>query len=250
MGFKDHFSKQARLYAQFRPSYPEEMFKFLSSLTSDHDLVLDCATGNGQAARGLKPYFEKIVATDASKDQIDCAPAQPGIEYVVSGAESCPFIEAGTVDLVTVGCGVHWFDLDRFYTEVKRVLKPEGAISVWCYTELIGDEPSKVIKKYFNIVEPYFPKEVQNMVFKDRYRSLPFPFEEIPCPKFIMSNEMTYDQLVGFLLTTSGTQAYIKATNKNPVDLIKDELKKFFPTPDSKIVKKWEVHMKCGKIRG
>jgi ubiquinone/menaquinone biosynthesis C-methylase UbiE len=37
------------------------------------------------------------------------------------------------VDLVTVASAIHWFDLDRFYAEVRRVVKPGGAIAAWTY---------------------------------------------------------------------------------------------------------------------
>jgi ubiquinone/menaquinone biosynthesis C-methylase UbiE len=37
------------------------------------------------------------------------------------------------VDLVTVASAIHWFDLNKFYTEVRRVEKPGGVIAAWTY---------------------------------------------------------------------------------------------------------------------
>ena len=70
MAFKDLFSKQAQDYARFRPQYPANLFEYLASLTTAHKLAWDCGTGSGQAAQGLVPYFEKIVATDEQQGVI------------------------------------------------------------------------------------------------------------------------------------------------------------------------------------
>jgi hypothetical protein len=70
MTFNDHFSDAAEDYQAYRPKYPEDLFSYLNSLSPGHDLAWDCATGNGQAALGLTPYFDAIVATDASRQQI------------------------------------------------------------------------------------------------------------------------------------------------------------------------------------
>ncbi len=69
--FKDHFSSQSEEYNKFRPHYPAELYEYLSKLCNGHDLAWDCATGNGQAARGISPYFRSVVASDASKLQIE-----------------------------------------------------------------------------------------------------------------------------------------------------------------------------------
>lgn len=68
--FKDNFSKQAETYQKFRPSYPTELFEFLSSIVGNHDIAWDCGTGNGQSAVSLTKYFENVYATDPSEQQI------------------------------------------------------------------------------------------------------------------------------------------------------------------------------------
>jgi len=73
MKFEDQFSKQSELYKRYRPGYPDELFQFLFDVCKDHELVWDCATGNGQAAIQLTPYFKKIIASDASTEQLSHA---------------------------------------------------------------------------------------------------------------------------------------------------------------------------------
>ena len=82
---KDHFSGHADLYEAFRPTYPEALFAYLSSLCPRHDLAWDCATGNGQAAVPLAAYFRAVIATDASQKQI-----RPGPVAARTSATSSP----------------------------------------------------------------------------------------------------------------------------------------------------------------
>ena len=67
MSFKDHFSTQSSAYSRYRPGYPAELFQYLASLTAEHELAWDCATGSGQAALALTPLYSKVIASDASQ---------------------------------------------------------------------------------------------------------------------------------------------------------------------------------------
>ena len=125
MTFKDHFSKQAADYAEFRPRYPREMFEYLTSVAPARQLAWDCATGSRQAAVGLAAVFDRVIATDASEKQIANAEPHEHVEYrVASGEESG--LESSAIDLIIVAQALHGFDLDRFYAEVERLLKPRG----------------------------------------------------------------------------------------------------------------------------
>ena len=51
-------------------------------------------------------------------------------------------VEDSSIDLLTVCQAVHWFDLDTFYKEVKRVLKPNGVLALYGYfTPIVKNEP-------------------------------------------------------------------------------------------------------------
>jgi len=53
------------------------------------------------------------------------APHNDRIHYTLTPAEQLPF-ETGFFDLLTVSSGVHWFDIERFIAEARRVLKSKG----------------------------------------------------------------------------------------------------------------------------
>src|SRR5262245_62484360 len=148
LGFKDHFSKQAAGYAQFRPRYPQDLFEYLGSIAPSRQLAWDCATGNGQAAVGLASVFDRVIATDASERQISNAQSLEIVEYRVAPAENSA-IESETVDLIMVAQALHWFDLDSFYAEARRVLKPDGILAASAYNLLhIGQAIDEIVNRY------------------------------------------------------------------------------------------------------
>jgi ubiquinone/menaquinone biosynthesis C-methylase UbiE len=126
------FASEATEYAHLRPTYPESLFEFLATIVASRNIAWDCATGTGQAATHLARHFGQVMATDESGEMIAQAPRDPRITYRVAEAEDSG-IEDDLVDLVTVASAIHWFDLDRFYAEVRRIVKPGGAIAAWTY---------------------------------------------------------------------------------------------------------------------
>jgi SAM-dependent methyltransferase len=157
------------------------LFEYLASIAPGHALAWDCATGNGQAALGLVPYFERVIATDASEGQVRNAFQHERITYRIAPAERSG-IESSSVDLVTVAQAMHWFNLHDFYAEVKRALRPGGVLAAWCYPlTSVTPEVDRVILDFADgTIRDYWPPEL-DAVF-DGYRSLDFPFEEIEAP--------------------------------------------------------------------
>ena len=120
MTFHDHFSVQSSDYTKFRPHYPRALFEYLAALPAARRRAWDCGTGNGQAACDLAEFVDEVVATDPSQNQISHATPHAKVKYQVAPAEHCPLADQ-SVDLVTVAQALHWFDLERFYAEVRRV---------------------------------------------------------------------------------------------------------------------------------
>jgi SAM-dependent methyltransferase len=222
MAFKDHFSRQAADYAKFRPRYPREMFEYLGTVASSRKLAWDCGTGNGQAAVQLAEVFDRVIATDASEKQIANAHLDERVEYRVAPAEDSG-IQSGVLDLIMVAQALHWFDLDRFYAEARRVLKPDGALAASAYNLLqIESAIDEVVNRYyFEVVGPFWPPE-RKLV--ENFADLPFPFHEINPPKFEMVAQWNLDHLLGYLRTWSSTQRFIAAKGRDPLEQITDDL--------------------------
>jgi SAM-dependent methyltransferase len=245
MSFKDHFSKQAADYAQFRPTYPQELFDYLGNIAPSRQLAWDCGTGNGQAAVGLASVFDSVIATDASEKQITHAALHERVDYRVALAEDSD-IDSGTVDLIMVAQALHWFDLSRFYAEAQRVLKPDGVLAASAYNLLhIGPAIDEVVNRYYyEVVGPFWPPE-RRLV--EQFDDLPFPFQEIDSPKFEMRASWNLDHLVGYLRTWSSTQRFIAAKSSDPLKQIMDELRAAWGAPEQTRNVIWPLTLRIGR---
>jgi len=245
--FKDHFSGFAGRYADFRPQYPAELFDYLATLVPARSTVWDCAAGNGQATVGLAKRFSKIIATDASQEQIDSAPKINNVDFRVASAEQNGLSDQ-SIDLVTVAQAVHWFDLGRFFAEVDRVLKPCGVLAVWAYgiNQIEGDQVNQIVQHFYSeIVGPYWPPE--RRLIEEGYRSIQLPFAEITSPEFRMETHWTLEQLLGYFGTWSATNRYIKSVGKNPIDPLREELKAHWPDDNSPRSVVWPLTVRIGR---
>jgi SAM-dependent methyltransferase len=244
--FKDHFSGHAAAYADARPGYPEALFEWLAKLTSGHETAWDCGTGNGQAALGLARHYRQVIATDPSREQI--ANAFPGerINYRVAPAEA-PDLSPQSVDLVTVAQAVHWFDRPKFYAEVQRVLKPGGAIAVWCYGVCtITPEIDALLRDFYDeTVGPYWPPE--RRLIDTAYRSIEFPFSEIAAPIFNMEQRWDLPQFLAYLGTWSAVQRYLKQNGYDPLLEFGRNLRGIWGTPDARRELHWPLHLRVGR---
>ena len=224
MTFKDHFSKQAADYAKFRPRYPQKLFEYLGSIAPNRGLAWDCGTGNGQAAVGLATVFDHVIATDASEKQIANAQPHEHVEYRVAAAENSS-IKSGIIDLIMVAQALHWFDLDRFYAEARRVLKPNGVLAASAYKFFhITPAIDEVVNRryYEEVVGAFWPPE---RMLVEKFEELPFPFAEIETPSFEMIAQWHLEHLVGYLRSWSATQRFIAANERDPVTEIDDNLR-------------------------
>lgn len=230
VNFKDHFSGHSPDYSAYRPQYPADLFTRLAALCSENHLAWDCATGSGQAAVSMAQHFDHVIATDASDNQISHATACPTVEYRIATAENSG-LAPNSIDLISVAQAVHWFDIEAFAAEVVRVLKPDGVLAVWTYTDIsISTELDEPLDRFHaDIVADYWPPE-REMV-DNSYADIDFPLEPIPFDALQMHADWNLAGLLGYLNTWSSVKAYQRKHGRNPVDLIQDELVQHWGAP-------------------
>lgn len=213
---KDNFSRVSDKYARFRPAYPAALIEALLDAVPGRSAVWDCGTGSGQFALALSPHFETVVATDASAEQLRHAVPRPNIRYAVGHAESCDAPD-GAFDLVSAAQSLHWFDAEAFFREVARVLKPGGRFAAAGYSLCsIGPDLDPVLGRFYHgVVGPYW--DAERRAVDEHYRSIPFPFHEIPTPEFSASYHWTLEEFAGYVRTWSAVGHFLKARGADPV---------------------------------
>ncbi|MBV9912737.1 MAG: class I SAM-dependent methyltransferase [Sinobacteraceae bacterium] len=245
--FKDHFSRLARQYARYRPTYPAALFAYLAGISPGRQLAWDCACGGGQASVALAEHFDGVVATDASPQQVAAAVRHAQVSYRVAKAEDSG-LQSGTVDLVTVAQALHWLDLPAFYAEVRRTLRPSGVLAVWTYGVLrveAEDVNSLIRHFYATTVGPYWPPERQ--LVEDGYRSLAFPFAELTPPVFAMQTLWTRQQLLGYLRTWSATARYVDEVGVDPVEALGTQMDPLWKETDPARCISWPMALRIGR---
>jgi SAM-dependent methyltransferase len=246
VAFNDYFSRQAIGYSRFRPRYPAELFELLAARVGDRHRAWDCGTGNGQAAVALAGFFDEVIATDASASQLAAAEAHPRVTYLIAHAERCP-LPAGSVDLITVAQALHWFDLERFYGEVRRVAKPGAVLAAWCYgIATISPAVDRVVDYlYSDLVGPYWPAERQ--VIETRYETLDFPFDEWKAPALEITADLSCDEFLGYLATWSAVQQFIAHQGADPIERVVHDLQAAW-VPGQRRVVRWPLSMRWGRV--
>lgn len=201
----DLFSGHAGLYASARPTYPDSLIDELAALSPGREQAWDCGTGNGQAARALAGRFAHVHASDASQAQIDAAVPHPGVTFVAEPAERCTLADS-SCDLVLAAQAMHWFDLDRFYAEARRVLRPGGLLAAigygWFY---VDPEVDAIIgRTLLARLQPEWAEGNWRLI--DGYRGIAFPGEEVRLTPAAIHLAWTRAELKAYVLSWSVVQ--------------------------------------------
>ncbi len=246
MKFQDHFSRQAEIYLRARPTYPDNLFEFLASVSPSKKICWDCATGNGQAAVSLANHFEKIIATDGSEQQIKNAMPRNNIEYKVGTAEQSG-LPNNSVDLITAATAAHWFNHDLFYKEAQRVAKPNGIIALWTYSEAKISAPIDELMDWFmyEFLHDYWPDG--RWYVRNQYKTLPFPFESLSSPDFFCTMNWNREQWLNYVKSWSSYNNYVAKHNSDPIEFLLPKLNVFWNEEETKEVV-WKLHLKCARL--
>jgi ubiquinone/menaquinone biosynthesis C-methylase UbiE len=246
MTFQDHFSSLASLYAAHRPTYPRALFEHLVSLVEETHLCWDCATGQGQAALALAEWFDRVVATDGSAEQLSQAPAHPKVEFRLALAERSGLSDR-SVDLITVATAMHWFDFDAFHAEVRRVAKPGGVLAAWSYGSRTVIDPA------IDVLVDRFAHETLSEHWPDRfghqwtqYRDIPFPWPRLPAPRLSAVADHRLQDFLGWIRSWSAIPRYVAATGRDPVPELEQALTPLWGDGPRRV--EWPLHFAIGRV--
>jgi SAM-dependent methyltransferase len=243
------FSTVAREYANFRPGYPPELFAWLARAAPRRDAAWDCGCGSGQASVALAEHFALVHATDVAPEQVAAARPHAGVRYSVAPAEHSGLPEA-SVDLVTVAQALHWFDVQAFYTEARRVARPGALLAVWNYPRpqfADSELDRRFLEFYGEVVGPYWPPERRHI--EANYATLPFPFDELAHPEFGLTLRWTLEQALGYVSSWSATARYRQARGDDPVPLLRASLQGAWPGEGAIVEIRMPIGLRAGRLQ-
>jgi MOSC domain-containing protein YiiM/SAM-dependent methyltransferase len=128
------FAAGVDAYERGRPSYsPEAIAHIVRELRIGlGSRVLDLAAGTGKLTRELVPTGAEMIAVEPIAEmRTKLEAAVPTVKAIAGTAEDIPLANH-SVDAVVVGQAFHWFDGIRATSELRRVLRPDGALAlIW-----------------------------------------------------------------------------------------------------------------------
>jgi len=187
-------SNYAANYRKGRSKHPESLIQAILNFSKEKyngtlELAIDVGCGPGESTDILAPNFKKVIGLDYSQGMIDNAKEHNNfrnVEYDISSAESMPMIANGSVDLVTAGRAIQYFDFPKFFTECKRILKINGIVAFYSSDHLefiIEKDPAKAKKmnerfRHLREVETGDFWKGQIGIKQRKYVDIEVPFEE------------------------------------------------------------------------
>jgi SAM-dependent methyltransferase len=240
------FSDKSDLYAAARPRYADELFEFLFTQCPDFDQAWDCGTGSGQAAVSIAKRFRHVEATDISPQQIANRSPHNRVHYSVQPAEATNFAD-NAFSLVTVAQALHWFEFEKFWPEVHRVLKPGGIFAAWAYTWFhVSDEIDQIVKiNLMEAIKDFWAP--QNQLAWNGYRAVRFPFVKIPPPQIILAPQWNLNQLLAYLGSWSAIRSCIAANGDDFFTDFAAALAKVWGAPAEKHTISMDFHLMVGQ---
>ncbi len=193
------------LYARGRPYHHPRSLTRLRALLAGRDgeveRALDVACGTGMSTLALAEFAGTVVGLDISPEMMRVAPQAPNTSYMLGSAEQLPF-SAGVFDAVTCSTAVHWFDQARFYTEIRRVVRPEGWIGLYDHY-FIGMQGVDEFRAWTIELFERYPLPARGLQVGDPRAETPPGFELVGTDGFEDPIEMTPDEFADYQLTVS-----------------------------------------------
>jgi SAM-dependent methyltransferase len=246
-GFKDHFSQAGASYAAHRPSYPAALASFLAQVAPRSEVAWEAGCGSGQLSVLLGARFSRVVATDASREQIGHAAAHPNVRYALARAEACG-VASGVVDLAVAAQAAHWFDLPAYYAEVRRTARSGAVVALATYDLVrIAPELDRVVDRFYSeVLGSYWPPERRHV--ENGYRALSFPFAEIAAPPLEMQARWGLADLVGYVGTWSAVTALARTQGRAPLVAFERELGRAWGEGGTMRAVRWRLALRVGRV--
>ncbi len=154
---ENRFDGKSNTYAKYRPSYPMESLDLIfGELGIDSGKVIaDIGSGTGIFTKLLLERGNTVYAVEPNNDMRAKAESSLWLYdkfHSINGSAESTKLDDSSVDCITVAQAFHWFDVDLFKTECKRILKPHGTvILVWNSRDeehIINKENEKINKAF------------------------------------------------------------------------------------------------------
>lgn len=131
------FSGKAEDYSRARPGYANEFIEYLYNKIgiNKKSVIADIGSGTGKFSRYLLDMGSRVFCVEPNEDmrKISERELSSYSNFIsVIGEAGNTTLKDNSMDFITVAQAFHWFDIEKFRLESRRILKPRGkVILVW-----------------------------------------------------------------------------------------------------------------------
>ncbi|MEU4344090.1 class I SAM-dependent methyltransferase [Nocardia sp. NPDC023852] len=131
------FGAHAAAYAEHRPDYPAAAIQWALKPIAHKQapVVLDLGAGTGKLTEGLLAAGATVIAVEPDAEmRAELVRRLPEVTTYDGAAESIP-LPNSSVDAIVAGQAFHWFDQQRAFPELARVLCDGGVFAALWNTD-------------------------------------------------------------------------------------------------------------------
>ena len=197
------YTSKAEYYAKYRWDYSQAAIAVILDVAgvSSQTVMADIGAGTGMLA---KHFVDRVKMVHAVEPELEMRALA---EKAFSGISTCQVLDASaedttlpsaSVDLITVGQAIHWFDPAAARKEFLRILKPSGWLAVLRNhgTDVRYEQEVGTLFEKFSKPEPSRFVSRPSMSFyygNDDFQKMLFPFDF----------SLTWEQFLGALLSSA-----------------------------------------------
>ena len=241
------FAGDGAAYARFRPDYPADLVDALADLAPGTRRAVDVGCGTGQLTVRLADRFAEVVGVDPSASQIAAASAHPHVRYVVAPAERLPVGDT-SADLVTAAQAAHWFRLPAFYSEARRIARPGAVLALVSYG-LLAPPPAiaeRFERFHADELARFWPP--QRRLVDEGYRTIDFPFEDLPAPSLRLAREFTLETFLGYVSTWSAVRNAAESGECDLLARFAAEIADLWGDPTAALSMTWPLNLRLARL--
>ena len=195
--YRFSFETVAEKYERARPLYADAAVAWAAERLGIGPgvPVLDLAAGTGKLTRQLVALGADVVAVEPGDEMRSVLEREVRQARALAGmAEEIPLADA-SVHCVTVGQAFHWFDPERAFAEIQRVVRPGGGFALFWNT---WAEEDPLLGPIDRLLDEIRPDSARGAPWQD---VSPVPFEH---RWFAQRRPMTVEAIIDWAGSTSG----------------------------------------------
>jgi SAM-dependent methyltransferase len=205
----EKFTGRVAAYVEYRERYdPKIVLPLLQDWCglSPEWTVADVGAGTGMLSDVFLTGGNRVIAVEPNAEMREaCAELHEGDSQLslIDGTAEATGLEAASVEMVSVGRALHWFDVEPAMQEFRRVLKPDGWVAVIAFGRAKDGREENIAYEEFLV--PYTAKGLGTRVqyakyerLKDLFADGEFRHEEVPG-----EIQLGWDELRGLTVSLS-----------------------------------------------